>query len=138
MLKKCYIKEGVYSGHSYYKNLPWGDDWYFDKFGRYPELGDIIIYSEFDEDTEKYKLKFGIILYYNSHKSSSKRTITVFYFAPLKNKACREDYERVVGDYGTTGLAAFSPFIDLSYIRTNDNIVLLDRFLFSAVSPHML
>ena len=49
-----------------------------------------------------------------------------------------EEGEKFVKFLGKTGLAAYSPFLDLSYIRANDNIVLLDSYIFTLMSPHIL
>ena len=120
----------------YFRQEPWGEDWYYDKFGRYPSLGDVIVYSEYDGD--RYSMCLGLVIYSAPSIMSFGKPIFSFYVAPLRNPSEKKEGERFIKFYEKTGLAAYSPLIDLAYLRSNDNIVLLDSYIFTLVSPHIL
>ena len=138
MLRQIYIRDGEFKGHSYIKQIPWGENWYYDKFGRFPNKDDVIIFSEHDEETNQYSICLGLVIFTAPHITSYGKPIHSFYIAPLRNPNDKKKGEKFVKFLGKTGLAAYSPFWDLSYIRANDNIVLLDSYIFTLKFPHIL
>jgi hypothetical protein len=129
-------------GHYYYREEPWPDTWYYDKFGRKPELGDYFVYTTTDPDGIHH-LHFGVI-YLQSHiiKARDPLTgkpswvLTIFHYAKVRSSPVPHKGEKLVKTL-KNGLSLFSPFYELSQVRSENGIILLKSGIETGAFPHL-
>ena len=142
MLECHRINKGNLSGHYYYREEPWPDTWCYDKFGRKPELGDYFVYTITDSNGVHH-LHFGVI-YIESYliKARDPLTgkptwkITVLHYAKVRSSPIPNKGEKLV-ETMKNGLSVFSPFYELSSVRSENGIILLKPEVITDVFPHL-
>ena len=130
------------SGHYYYREEPWPDTWCYDKFGRKPELGDYFVYTTTDSNGVHH-LHFGVI-YIESYMVKAwdpitgkpSWVLTIYHYAKVRSSPIPHKGERLVKTL-KNGLSLFSPFYELSSVRSENGIILLKSGIDTEVSPHI-
>ena len=142
MLVRNWIDKGNLRGHYYYREEPWPDTWCYDKFGRKPELGDYFVYTLKDSNGIHH-LHFGVI-YLQSNMVKARDPITgkptwvlrILHYAKVRSSPIPHEGEKLV-ETMKNGLSVFSPFYELSQVRSENGIILLKPEIETSVFPHL-
>lgn len=129
-------------GHYYYREESDPDTWYYDKFGRKPRLGDYFVYTQIDSNGIHH-LHFGVI-YLQSHIIKERDpitgkpiwVITILHYARVRSSPVPHKGEKLVKTL-KNGLSLFSPFYELSSVRSENGIVLLKPEVVTGAFPNL-
>ena len=142
MLIRHKIEDGDLSGHYYYREEPWPDTWCYDKFGRKPELGDYFVYTTTDPNG-MHHLHFGVI-YIRTRIIKARDPLTgkpswviyILHYAKVRSSPIPHKGEKLV-ETMKNGLSVFSPFYELSSVRSENGIILLKPEVDTGAFPHL-
>lgn len=139
------ITSGKFKGHFYQmEEAPYmyPDTWWYDKFGREPLLGDFFVYTIKDSNGIHH-LHFGTICHHvpyvmkkNPITHEIEWAIDILLYSPVRSSPIPRKGERLVGTL-KNGLSMFSPFYELSRVRSENGIVLLRSGIFTRAIPHL-
>ena len=139
------ITKGKLKGHFYQmEEAPhmFPDTWWYDKFGRMPVLGDFFVYTTTDSN-DMHHIHFGTICHHVSYVMKKhpithevEWAIDILFYAPVRSSPIPHKGEKLVGTM-KNGLSMFSPFYELSRVRSDYGIILLKPNIFTRVAPHL-
>lgn len=140
MTSKTTTKGSKLRGHTYYREEPYQDDWWYDRFGREPELGDYFVYTTIDQEG-KHRLHLGCVYMANWFTKKNKwgkiyYKKYVLYYAKIRGSKVPYPGEKLV-ETMKNGLSVFSPFYELVKIRQPNGIFLLKPEMVTSVLPHI-